>query len=400
MFELIFNLLQAGGLFILFLLLILEGNPIIGFFIPGSVVVIFYGFFISAQQETSVSTALLVIALGSIIGDIIGFYMGRKLGINALKKFGLNKDSFLYKSSCGFFTKYKYLSIILGRQINFTRAFIPFFAGLSKMREFVFISIAIFSGILWSLLTFLVGYYFGYVALRKFEFFFAFLLFLLVYCAILYYIFRVVKKIYDQNVVTIRRYAFLNISAIILLGFLSLCLLALKNTPFSLALNGGLSFLLFPLGFVSFFTSKLFMFIFFQVLFLIPLYLKKFKLFLIFLWSSFLFIQYTLLSIFFINLFFKLKLSFSVFMITFGFFLLLILLYEKNDVLYTFKRKAVLFLMGFLLLLLLIYSIRYDGDFYRVIISFLIASIGCELLYVLSHYRIVDSHLCNVIKKA
>ena len=69
MFELIFNLLQAGGLFILFLLLILEGNPIIGFFIPGSVVVIFYGFFISAQQETSVSTALLVIALGFTIPE-------------------------------------------------------------------------------------------------------------------------------------------------------------------------------------------------------------------------------------------------------------------------------------------------------------------------------------------
>lgn len=400
MLEFLFNLLQAGGLFILFILLFLEGNPLFGFFIPGSVIVIFYGFFISTQQEISILTALGVIALGSILGDIFGFYLARKLGSNGLKRFGLNKNSFLYKSSSKFFAKYEYLSIILGRQINFTRAFIPFFAGLSHMKSYVFIVISIISGILWTLVTFMIGYYFGYVALRKFEFFFAFLLFFLIYCVILFYIYKIIKKIYAQNIVKIRKYAFLNISAILFLGFLSLTLLALKNTSFPQSLNVSLSFLIFPLGFFSFFTTKLFILLFFEALFLVPLYLKKIKLFIIFLWSSFLFIQYTLLSMFFVNFFFKIPLSFSVFMFTFGFFLLLILLYEKDHLNYGLKNKLVIFLMFLLIFLLLIFSIRFGGDFYRVFLSFLVASIGCELLYVLSHYRIVDSHICNTIKKA
>lgn len=400
MFEYLFNLLQAGGLIILFLLLFIEGNPLFGFFIPGTVIVIFYGFFVSTQPQNSLLLTLFVIFLGSVLGDLLGFYLGRKLGSSGLKRFGLNKKSVLYRTSSMFFNKYGFLSIILGRQINFTRAFIPFFAGISPMKSYIFILVSIISGILWTLVTFMLGYYFGFVALRKFEFVFGFLLFLLVYGTILYFIYRFVKKIYSQNVVVIRKYAFMNIFAILFLLFLALLMLILKNTSFPETLNGSFEFLLFSLGGFSFFTSKIFMLLFFEALFLAPLYLRKVKLFLIFIWTSFLFIQYTLLSIFFIKFFFKFQLSFSIFMMTYGFFLILILIYEKNTFSYSLRHKVVLILMFILLFFLLIYSIQYQGDFYKVFVSFIVASIGCEVLYVLSHYRIVDAHICNTIKKA
>jgi membrane-associated protein len=399
MLEYLFNLLQTGGLLILFLLIFIEGNPIFGFFIPGSIIVVFYGFFVSTQPNQYLLFTLFVIMLASVLGDLVGFYLGRKLGIKGLKRFGVDKNSILFKTSSKFFNNYGLLSIVLGRQINFTRAFIPFFAGLSTMRASVFTVVAIVSGILWTLVTFMLGYYFGFVVVKKFEFVFGFLIFLLVYSLIIHFIYRFVKKIYSQNVVKIRRYAFLNISSILFLSLLSLTLLALKSTSLPSAINSSLEFLIFSVGPLVFITSKIFILLFFSILFFTPLYLKKFKLFIIFIWSSFLFIQFTFLSLFFVNLFFKVKLSFSIFMMTYGVFLLLLLIYEIKELKYHVKQYLIFFIMFILMLFTLVYSIKHGGDFYKILISFIVATIGCEVLYVLSHYKIVDNHICDSIKK-
>ncbi len=369
-----------------------------GSFIQGSVIVIFYGIFLSTQQHYSLFLVLFIIFLGSFIGDLIGFYLGRKLGSKKVHKLGLKPSSPIYKASCGFFKKFGVFSIILGRQFNLTRAFIPFFAGLSKMNYYSFVFFAFVSGVLWTLITFMLGYYFGYVALEKFEFVFAFILFCLFYFGILYFIYGFFKSFYSEHVVIIKRYAFLNIFAIFILFILFALFLGFKETGIAIYLNEYLSFLIIDFGVNFFLFSKLFLLLFFEAIFLIPLILKKIKVFLIFFWSTFLYLQYVFLNMLLVKKFFDVKLSFTFFMITLGFFFILILIYDSN---YSFKLKKYLvsITMFCLVFFILIYSSFLDGNFYSVILTFLSASIGCELLYVLSHYKVLDSYLSNSIKK-
>ncbi|MBU0636624.1 VTT domain-containing protein, partial [Patescibacteria group bacterium] len=154
--------LDNWGYFILFFSSLLEALPAIGSIFPGHSMVIASGFFI--QLGVFKTTYIILLAtIGAMIGDFIGYFLGRKYGI-----------SFILKHRKGLFLKTKHLdkayslfnsnsgkAIILGRLNPFTRAFIPFIAGISKIGYIRFLILNCLAALLWSITAVFIGYFFG-----------------------------------------------------------------------------------------------------------------------------------------------------------------------------------------------------------------------------------------------
>ena len=165
-FSLITHNLQAivehGGYLFILLSTISEGIPIFGQFIPGHSVVIISGL-LAKIEVLNIYKVFLVVIFGAVIGDIIGFYLGKKYGISLLTKFGqylflkkeyIDKALLLVKENTA-------KAIILGRFSPITRTLSPFLVGASGIHTkkfWIYDSIGV---IIWASVSIMIGYIFG-----------------------------------------------------------------------------------------------------------------------------------------------------------------------------------------------------------------------------------------------
>ena len=80
-------IVEHGGYFILFVITVLEGVPVIGSLVPGHTTVILSGFF-SKLHIFNINIVVPLVIISAMIGDYTGYYLGRKYGYGFLKKFG------------------------------------------------------------------------------------------------------------------------------------------------------------------------------------------------------------------------------------------------------------------------------------------------------------------------
>lgn len=393
MFDFFYNLIIFGGLPLLFILLFLEGNIISGSFIPGQMLAVFFGFLVSTLDLYPIYVVLLVVFLGSFFGDLFGFYLGFNYGEKTLKIFKISKTSGIYSSSKKFFDKMGFFSIILGRQFNLTRAFIPFLAGSCKISWKKFIFISFISNILWSYMSVFLGFYFGLIILDKISFFLSLSFFLILYFLVLFLFYRYFQKWSAKKLVIIEKYALYNILMASFSFFLFLLFLFLSLTNFPSFFNS--YFLFLPsfsyLGVIEKFFSLKFLLVGFSFLFLFTIIFKNLKLFLLFIWGSLISFFITLFLGFFIAGFFSVKIYFSIIFTIVLMFFFWILLNEKTQKsfnLFIFNLLIVTFLLFFIFLKFLI-----KGDIYVLFLSFFIGIFICELLILFSHFKIFPKNI-------
>jgi len=162
MFEHWFSLLsQLGGWAYVFLFAVAFGESIavFGLLIPGATFVVIFGFLIS-QHLFNIQIAMLVAALGAILGDIFSFILGRR-GVNPAKRFPLLFSQRAIDRAEKFMDDYGVVGVFFGRFFGPLRPFVPFIAGVLKMRWRSFMIMNIVSGILWSISYLAVGFFFG-----------------------------------------------------------------------------------------------------------------------------------------------------------------------------------------------------------------------------------------------
>ena len=156
------ELLHSLGYVLVFFSAIFEAIPIFGTLIPGQSLIILSGF-LASQGLMNIYFLLVIASIGSIIGDIIAFEMGKHWGEKFLKKYGeyvlINekrnkKLKKLIKKNLG-------KSIFIGRYNSVTRAFVPFICGSLKIKYLNFLYWNILTGILWGSTWVLVGYFAG-----------------------------------------------------------------------------------------------------------------------------------------------------------------------------------------------------------------------------------------------
>jgi undecaprenyl-diphosphatase len=155
-------IVEHGGYLFILISTISEGIPIFGQFIPGHSIVIISGL-LAKIEVLNIYKVFVIVILGAIIGDIIGFYLGKKYGISLLTRFGqyfflkkefIDKALLLVKENTA-------KAIILGRFSPITRTLSPFLVGASgthAKKFWIFDSIGVF---IWATMSILVGYIFG-----------------------------------------------------------------------------------------------------------------------------------------------------------------------------------------------------------------------------------------------
>ncbi|RTK95370.1 DedA family protein [Candidatus Saccharibacteria bacterium] len=155
------SIISAGGILLISLIIFAESGLLIGFFLPGDTLLFGAGL-AASQGKFSLLWLIFFVVLSAIIGDNVGYSIGRRAGPRIFKK----KDGILFRQeyiqkSEEFYEKHGGKTIILARFTPIVRTFAPVVAGASKMPRERFLFFNVFGGILWGAGMPLLGYYIG-----------------------------------------------------------------------------------------------------------------------------------------------------------------------------------------------------------------------------------------------
>tara|TARA_Y100001935_G_C17114500_1_gene412511 strand:+ start:118 stop:627 length:510 start_codon:yes stop_codon:yes gene_type:complete len=143
----IINQEYAG--FAMFLIGFLEAFFISGAIWPSIILLLFA----VGLNEAEISLAYICIGagLGSWIGDTVSYYSGLFFGPKLKNLNFLKKRETLFIRGESFFNKYGWSGILIGRLIPAIRPFIPFIAGISSMKQPLFLISSIFACLIWTI---------------------------------------------------------------------------------------------------------------------------------------------------------------------------------------------------------------------------------------------------------
>lgn len=150
----------AGYYVLIFLISFFESLALAGLIVPGSTLIVFAGF-LAANGKGSYGALVFASILGAIIGDLLSYWLGARMGDSLLMKPAFRHYNTLIQKSELFFANHGGKSVFFGRFVGFLRPFIPFVAGHARMRPPLFAAYAVISGILWGLAYPGLGYFFG-----------------------------------------------------------------------------------------------------------------------------------------------------------------------------------------------------------------------------------------------
>jgi membrane protein DedA with SNARE-associated domain len=102
-------------------------------------------------------------AAGAIVGDSIGYWLGRRGGLALLARFPRLQRLTRRKlaSAQTFFARYGAATVFLGRFVALLRMFAAFLAGVARMPYATFFFYNVAGGVCWAVLMGLLGFTFG-----------------------------------------------------------------------------------------------------------------------------------------------------------------------------------------------------------------------------------------------
>lgn len=155
------HIIQSGGVLLVAAIVFAESGLLIGFFLPGDTLLFSAGFFAS-QGNLPLATLLIVTTLAAIIGDNVGYTIGRRTGHKIFKK----KDGILFRSEYieqaeKFYEKHGGKTITIARFVPIVRTFAPVVAGVGKMDRKKFMAYNVVGATLWVFSITLLGYWLG-----------------------------------------------------------------------------------------------------------------------------------------------------------------------------------------------------------------------------------------------
>lgn len=148
-------------LLLVFLLPGLEAAAFIGVVFPGEIAVLLGGV-AASQGSVSIGLVLLAACLGAVLGDQVGYFIGREWGETVLRKIPdrlLDEDRL--QAGRAYVRKMGAKGVILGRWTAALRALVPGLAGMSRMSYPRFLVSNIIGGVGWAVLVGVVGYLAG-----------------------------------------------------------------------------------------------------------------------------------------------------------------------------------------------------------------------------------------------
>ncbi|CAN5161361.1 VTT domain-containing protein [soil metagenome] len=154
------SLIQSGGLLLIAIIIFAESGMMVGFFFPGDTLLFSAGI-LAASGTLPIIETLIVIASAAIIGDNIGYHIGRKAGPRLFKKDSLIfRHEYIMKAE-KFYEKYGSKTMLVAHFVPIVRTFAPVTAGAGKMPLKQFMIYDAIGDITWTLVVTLSGYFIG-----------------------------------------------------------------------------------------------------------------------------------------------------------------------------------------------------------------------------------------------
>jgi membrane protein DedA with SNARE-associated domain len=154
------NFLSAYGYLAVLAFVAIEST---GIPFPGETMLIFASIYAGTTHRLSIFWVIAAAASGAILGDNIGYWVGREGGYRLLRRYGryIRLDERKLKLGQYLFRKHGGKVVFFGRFIAVLRAWAAFLAGVNRMPwpDFLFFNAA--GGITWATIYGLGAYYLG-----------------------------------------------------------------------------------------------------------------------------------------------------------------------------------------------------------------------------------------------
>ena len=165
------SIIRYGGIALLIFVIFAETGLMVGFFLPGDSLVFVAGLICGTEHQLmNISIIMLAasLSLAAIIGNIAGYYFGKKIGPALFTK----DDNLIFKKryveiTNSFYERHGGKSLVLGRFLPIIRTFAPILSGVIKMNFKPFIFYTVIGAILWIGSLSILGYYLGRISWIK-----------------------------------------------------------------------------------------------------------------------------------------------------------------------------------------------------------------------------------------
>ena len=147
------SIIHYGGLWLLLFVVFAETGLLVGFFLPGDSLIFISGLLCATKPDLlniSLLELLILLMLAAIIGNIFGYWFGKKVG----EKLYAKEDSLLFKkthliTTKAFYDKHGGKALVLGRFLPIIRTFAPILAGVIKIDFKIFMVYNVVGAIGW-----------------------------------------------------------------------------------------------------------------------------------------------------------------------------------------------------------------------------------------------------------
>ena len=153
----VFFALNAFGRYVfIFILAFGEGLPVIGSFLPGGTIALLIG---SLSEESFINPwhAVHLIAIGSLIGDLLAFFLSKKLLTIRQVRELVNAEK--HAKKWDLFDRNAALIIIFGKVLPVVRSVPSLFAGVRRMNKTRYVIYATIGSYAWALFGIFGGKY-------------------------------------------------------------------------------------------------------------------------------------------------------------------------------------------------------------------------------------------------
>ncbi len=165
MLDYLLNLVERvgpWGYLIIFTIVVLECQPVLGLFMPGESLVLVGGF-LASRASLDLGVLIAVVALAAIVGDSVGFELGRRLGRGWLLRHGgrVGIHEAQVQRVESFFLRHGGKAAFASHFLHVLRSLGSFVAGAAGMRYPVFLLYNTIGCIVWAAIFTVLGYLLG-----------------------------------------------------------------------------------------------------------------------------------------------------------------------------------------------------------------------------------------------
>ena len=152
----------VAGYLIIAVAILLERSILIGLIVPGDVILALGGIYAS-QGKMSLTIVVVIGTLCAIVGESAGYWLGRRYGMRIIRRLpvigGLVGEKLANAEE--YFRRHGGWTVAIGRYATAAGAFIPFTAGLGRMRYAKFLLFDVPAVVVWAAAISIFGYVFG-----------------------------------------------------------------------------------------------------------------------------------------------------------------------------------------------------------------------------------------------